>query len=138
MRHNLLIQDIAIRADGMEAFTASVDGSVGFWQIPSGSGRPQAFRSVDSGGKLRSFAQAGNDHPTIFPMGTYRTADGHINIAAMMGCPGGSDGPASVDNSARTASERTSIANRSVALVHADWMCGAVIGGVWGSVGVLE
>ena len=29
--------------------------------------------------------QAGNDHPTIFPMGSYRTADGHINIAAMMG-----------------------------------------------------
>jgi crotonobetainyl-CoA:carnitine CoA-transferase CaiB-like acyl-CoA transferase len=29
--------------------------------------------------------QAGNDHPTLFPMGTYRTADGHINIAAMMG-----------------------------------------------------
>ncbi len=27
--------------------------------------------------------QAGNDHPTAVPMGTYRTADGHINIAAM-------------------------------------------------------
>ena len=28
--------------------------------------------------------QAGNDHPTLFPMGTYRTADGHINIAASL------------------------------------------------------
>ncbi|MCB0996604.1 MAG: CoA transferase [Acidimicrobiales bacterium] len=28
--------------------------------------------------------QVGNDHPTFFPMGTFRTADGHINIAAMM------------------------------------------------------
>ncbi len=27
-------------------------------------------------------AQAGNDHPTLFPMGTYETADGHVNIAA--------------------------------------------------------
>ncbi len=26
--------------------------------------------------------QAGNDHPTLFPMGTYQTADGYINIAA--------------------------------------------------------
>jgi crotonobetainyl-CoA:carnitine CoA-transferase CaiB-like acyl-CoA transferase len=25
--------------------------------------------------------QAGNDHPTVFPMGTYRTADGWINLA---------------------------------------------------------
>jgi formyl-CoA transferase len=29
--------------------------------------------------------QAGNDHPTIFPMGTYRTRDGHLVVAAMMG-----------------------------------------------------
>lgn len=29
--------------------------------------------------------QAGNDHPTMIPMGTYAAADGHINIAA----PGG-------------------------------------------------
>jgi crotonobetainyl-CoA:carnitine CoA-transferase CaiB-like acyl-CoA transferase len=28
-------------------------------------------------------AQAGNDHPTVFPMGTYRTADGLLNIAPM-------------------------------------------------------
>jgi crotonobetainyl-CoA:carnitine CoA-transferase CaiB-like acyl-CoA transferase len=28
--------------------------------------------------------QAGNDHPTIFPMGTYRTRDGYLNIAAVM------------------------------------------------------
>jgi crotonobetainyl-CoA:carnitine CoA-transferase CaiB-like acyl-CoA transferase len=27
--------------------------------------------------------QEGNDHPTFFPMGTYRTGDGHINIAGM-------------------------------------------------------
>ncbi|MCH2171365.1 CoA transferase [Myxococcota bacterium] len=27
--------------------------------------------------------QAGNDHPTFFPMGTFRTADGHINIAVI-------------------------------------------------------
>jgi crotonobetainyl-CoA:carnitine CoA-transferase CaiB-like acyl-CoA transferase len=26
-------------------------------------------------------AQAGNDHPTVFPMGTFRTADGWINLA---------------------------------------------------------
>ena len=26
--------------------------------------------------------QVGNDHPTAFPMGVFRTADGHINIAA--------------------------------------------------------
>jgi crotonobetainyl-CoA:carnitine CoA-transferase CaiB-like acyl-CoA transferase len=29
--------------------------------------------------------QAGNDHPTIFPMGTFATADGHVNIAAAPG-----------------------------------------------------
>jgi crotonobetainyl-CoA:carnitine CoA-transferase CaiB-like acyl-CoA transferase len=29
--------------------------------------------------------QAGNDHPTVFPMGTFRAADGHLNIAAAMG-----------------------------------------------------
>jgi len=29
--------------------------------------------------------QAGNDHPTIFPMGTFRTRDGLVNIAAVMG-----------------------------------------------------
>jgi formyl-CoA transferase len=29
--------------------------------------------------------QAGNDHPTIFPMGTFKTKDGHVNIAAIMG-----------------------------------------------------
>jgi formyl-CoA transferase len=29
--------------------------------------------------------QAGNDHPTVFPMGTFKTRDGHVNIAAMMG-----------------------------------------------------
>jgi len=29
--------------------------------------------------------QAGNDHPTIFPMGTYRTGDGWLNIAAALG-----------------------------------------------------
>jgi formyl-CoA transferase len=27
--------------------------------------------------------QEGNDHPTFFPMGTYRTSDGHVNIAGM-------------------------------------------------------
>lgn len=27
--------------------------------------------------------QAGNDHPTFFPMGTYRCADGHVNIAGL-------------------------------------------------------
>ena len=26
--------------------------------------------------------QAGNDHPTVAPMGTFETADGHVNIAA--------------------------------------------------------
>ena len=29
--------------------------------------------------------QAGNDHPTMFPMGVFRTADGMINIAASSG-----------------------------------------------------
>lgn len=29
--------------------------------------------------------QAGNDHPTIFPMGTFKTRDSHINIAAVLG-----------------------------------------------------
>jgi crotonobetainyl-CoA:carnitine CoA-transferase CaiB-like acyl-CoA transferase len=29
--------------------------------------------------------QAGNDHPTFFPMGVFRTADGYINIAASGG-----------------------------------------------------
>lgn len=28
---------------------------------------------------------SGNDHPTLHPMGTYETADGHLNIAAMLG-----------------------------------------------------
>lgn len=28
--------------------------------------------------------QAGNDHPTLFPMGTFRTGDGWINIAPML------------------------------------------------------
>lgn len=28
-------------------------------------------------------AQEGNDHPTFFPMGCYRCADGHLNIAGM-------------------------------------------------------
>jgi len=31
---------------------------------------------------------AGNDHPTIFPMGTFKTRDHYINIAAMMNWPG--------------------------------------------------
>ena len=29
--------------------------------------------------------QAGNDHPTLGPMGLYRTADGHLNVAAPWG-----------------------------------------------------
>ncbi len=28
---------------------------------------------------------SGNDHPTLQPMGTFKTADGHVNIAAMLG-----------------------------------------------------
>ena len=28
--------------------------------------------------------QAGNDHPTLTPMGTFTTADGHVNVAAVM------------------------------------------------------
>ena len=27
--------------------------------------------------------QQGNDHPTFFPMGTYRCADGYVNIAGL-------------------------------------------------------
>ncbi|GMU77325.1 MAG: CoA transferase [Acidimicrobiia bacterium] len=30
-------------------------------------------------------AQQGNDHPTFFPMGTYRCADGFVNIAGLKG-----------------------------------------------------
>jgi formyl-CoA transferase len=29
--------------------------------------------------------QQGNDHPTFFPMGTYRCADGYVNIAGLKG-----------------------------------------------------
>ena len=29
--------------------------------------------------------QAGNDHPTIFPMGTFETGDGYVNIAVLTG-----------------------------------------------------
>ncbi len=29
--------------------------------------------------------QEGNDHPTLFPMGTFRTRDGQINIAILLG-----------------------------------------------------
>jgi crotonobetainyl-CoA:carnitine CoA-transferase CaiB-like acyl-CoA transferase len=29
--------------------------------------------------------QAGNDHPTVFPMGTFPTADGFVNVAAALG-----------------------------------------------------
>jgi formyl-CoA transferase len=32
--------------------------------------------------------QAGNDHPTIFPMGTFRTADGWLNIAPALNWEG--------------------------------------------------
>jgi formyl-CoA transferase len=32
--------------------------------------------------------QAGNDHPTAVPMGCFRTADGHVNIAPMPGAWG--------------------------------------------------
>jgi crotonobetainyl-CoA:carnitine CoA-transferase CaiB-like acyl-CoA transferase len=28
--------------------------------------------------------QAGNDHPTVVPMGTFETRDGHVNVAAVM------------------------------------------------------
>ena len=31
--------------------------------------------------------QQGNDHPTFFPMGTYRCADGYVNIAGLKGLP---------------------------------------------------
>ena len=29
-------------------------------------------------------SQAGNDHPTVFPMGTFITSDGHVNIAGAL------------------------------------------------------
>ncbi len=42
----------------------------------------QAVRYINEGEIPR---QAGNDHPTLVPMGAYRTADGMINIAVMTG-----------------------------------------------------
>ena len=42
----------------------------------------QAARVVNEGDVP---GQAGNDHPTLFPMGTYPTADGFVNIAGMLG-----------------------------------------------------
>ena len=42
----------------------------------------QAARVVNEGDVPR---QAGNDHPTLFPMGTYPTADGYVNVAGMLG-----------------------------------------------------
>lgn len=33
-------------------------------------------------------AQSGNDHPTLFPMGTFKTRDGAINLAVTSGWPG--------------------------------------------------
>ena len=42
----------------------------------------QAVRFVNEGEVPQ---QAGNDHPTLVPMGAYRTADGMVNIAVMTG-----------------------------------------------------
>ncbi|HZQ87128.1 MAG TPA: CaiB/BaiF CoA-transferase family protein [Acidimicrobiales bacterium] len=56
-------------------------------------------------------AQAGNDHPTVFPMGTYRTGDGLLNIAPMgswerfcdaVGAPGLATDPRFADPGERT------------------------------------
>ena len=47
---------------------------------------PGIFRPVQINGRWlidgAIAPQAGNDHPTSIPTGVFRTADGHINIAA--------------------------------------------------------
>ncbi len=56
--------------------------------------------------------QAGNDHPTVFPMGTYRAADGLLNVAPMgpwdrfcevIGAPALATDPRFADPAARAA-----------------------------------
>lgn len=61
LRHKATIQDVAICADGMDVLTAGADGTVGFWEVSSGSGAPRTIRDVASGGALRSIAQTGQD-----------------------------------------------------------------------------
>ena len=59
--------------------------------------------------------QAGNDHPTLVPMGAYRTADGMVNIAVMSGfdrfCA--AIGATELLNDSRFADPRLRVANRN-------------------------
>jgi crotonobetainyl-CoA:carnitine CoA-transferase CaiB-like acyl-CoA transferase len=60
--------------------------------------------------------QAGNDHPTVFPMGTFRAADSHLNIAAAMGWDrfvAALGSPASLTDDARFADHAGRAANRA-------------------------
>ena len=56
--------------------------------------------------------QAGNQHPTMVPMGTYPTADGHLNVSslrdfhafcALLGAPALADDPRYADHASRVA-----------------------------------
>ena len=59
--------------------------------------------------------QAGNDHPTLVPMGAYRTADGMVNIAVMSGfdrfCA--AIGATGLLNDSRFADPHSRVANRN-------------------------
>lgn len=59
--------------------------------------------------------QAGNDHPTLFPMGTYETADGYINIAASLDFAAfaGAVGRADWNDDERFATFRSRLKNRA-------------------------
>ncbi len=59
--------------------------------------------------------QAGNDHPTVFPMGTFKTKDGHLNIAAMMGWNRFLDaiGGEEIENDPRFATHQARLEHRS-------------------------
>ncbi len=70
--------------------------------------------------------QAGNNHPTIVPIGTFATADGHVNVAPLtrwnefavaLGAPELADDPRFNDRDARTAhlQELTAIIERCLA-----------------------
>ncbi len=61
--------------------------------------------------------QAGNDHPTLTPMGTFATADGHVNVAAVMDWEaflGALDDRSTFDADARFADPMSRIQHRAV------------------------
>jgi crotonobetainyl-CoA:carnitine CoA-transferase CaiB-like acyl-CoA transferase len=59
--------------------------------------------------------QVGNDHPTFFPMGTYRCADGYVNIAGLKSLPAFLDaiGAGSLLDDERFATDDARKANRT-------------------------